>query len=77
MGRVTLGVRVKTICFHFGCRFGYGFGLLGLGFGSRVCFARSTYNYGTKSRFDAATLMCTLRTKLSTVQLKRLGKQFG
>ena len=33
MGRVTLGIRVKTGCFHFGCRFGYGFGLFGSDFG--------------------------------------------
>ena len=43
MGRVTSGVRVKIGCFQFGCRFGYGFGLFGSGFGSRVCFARSKY----------------------------------
>jgi len=42
-GWVTSGVRVKTGCFHFGCRFGYGFGLFGSGFGSQVCFARSNH----------------------------------
>ena len=34
LGQVTLGVRVKIGCFHFGCRFGFEFGLFGSGFGS-------------------------------------------
>ena len=34
MGRVISGVRVKVGCSHFGCQFGYGFGLFGSGFGS-------------------------------------------
>jgi len=49
MGRVTLGVRVKTDCFHFGCRFEYGFGLFGSGFGSRVYFARSIRTHSAVS----------------------------
>ena len=41
MDRFTSGVRVQIGSSHFGCRFGYGFGSFGSGFGSRVSFARS------------------------------------
>ena len=43
MDRFTSGVRVQIGSSYFGCRFGYGSGSFGSGFGSRVSFARSTY----------------------------------
>ena len=44
MDRFTSGVRVQIGSAHFGCRFGYGSGLIGSGFGFRVSFARSSCN---------------------------------
>ena len=39
MDQVTSGVRVQINSSHFGCQFGYGSGLFGSGFSSRVSFA--------------------------------------
>ena len=50
MGRVTSSVWVKIGCFHFRCPFGYGFGLFGSDFGSRVYFAKSNHNIDDKKK---------------------------